>query len=212
MTKQTEKTTTNLNVYQRVNKVMSELSYLKKTAKIGYGNNTYSAITHDHVTESIQPLCVKYGLVLIPEMTDTKIERYTVTNKRGESSERYETITTVVLTVINMDNPEDRFNTQATAHAFDNQDKSSGKAYSMAVKYCHLKTFMLASGDKEEDRNEETKIVCKEMATDKQKKTLFAILGKEKYNENKGIIENKMTKEMASVKIKELNDAKAEGK
>jgi hypothetical protein len=148
-----------LNVYQKVNKVMSEISYLKKTGSIGYGNNAYTAILHDHVTQALQPLCVKYGLILIPEMAHTTINRYPVVNRKGETSERYETQTTAKITVVNMDDGSDRFITQAMAHSFDTQDKSTGKAYSMAVKYCYLKLFMLASGDDEENRVEDAKAV-----------------------------------------------------
>jgi hypothetical protein len=34
----------------------------------------------------------------------------------------------------------------------DSSDKAMGKAYSMALKYCYLKTFMLESLDEEESR------------------------------------------------------------
>ena len=148
-----------MNVYQRINKVMSEISYLQKTGEIGYGNNKYTAILHDHVTKALQPLCVKHGLVLIPEMINTEIKRYPVVNKRGETSERYETQTTAKITVVNIEDGNDKFTTQAVAHSFDTQDKSTGKAYSMAVKYCYLKLFMLASGDEEENRVEAAKTV-----------------------------------------------------
>jgi hypothetical protein len=148
-----------LNVYQRVNKVMSEISYLQKTGEIGYGNNKYTAILHDHVTKALQPICVKHGLVLIPEMIDTEVLRYQVLKKDGTPMDRYECQTTAKITVVNIDNGSDSFTTQAMAHSFDTQDKSTGKAYSMAVKYCYLKLFMLASGDDEENRVEETKAV-----------------------------------------------------
>lgn len=151
------------NVYQRINAVMSELSYLKKDKQVGFGNSSYTAITHDHVTQSLQPLCVKHGLVLIPSMVDVSVERYEVKTKNGTGM-RYETKATAKVKCINIDEPGDGLTveTEATAHGFDTQDKSPGKAYSMAVKYCYLKLFMIASGDNEEERVEADKIISNE--------------------------------------------------
>lgn len=147
-----------LNVYQRINGIMKEISYIKKTGTVGWGTNSYTAVLHDHVTQQLQPLCVKHGIVLVPQMTNTTIEKYRVQTKKGES-DRYETRTTAKVTAVNIDNPNETIETTALAHGFDSQDKSPGKAYSMAVKYCYLKLFMLASGDDEEQRVEQTKIV-----------------------------------------------------
>lgn len=191
------------NVYQRINAIMSELSYVKKTGKIGYGQNTYTAVLHDHVTQQLQPLCVKHGVVLVPSMIDTTIKKYTVTTKKGES-DRYETMTTAEIVVVNIDKPDETFTTQATAHSFDNQDKSTGKAYSMAVKYCYLKLFMLASGDEEEDRVETSKIITdeKKLVSDK---LITLLKAHDKYNENTiGFIRN-MSIEQLSEKIKEYS-------
>lgn len=149
------------NVYQRINDVMNELSYIKKTGSVSYGNNTYTAVLHDDVTRAVQPLFVKHGLVSVPSMTDTKIKMYDVTTKKGQAN-RYECQTTVELKVVNIDNPNEEIIVTSVAHSFDSQDKSTGKAYSMAVKYCYLKLLMLESGDEEESRVEEAKVTRNE--------------------------------------------------
>jgi hypothetical protein len=110
---------------------------------------------------SLQPLLVKYRLTAIPEMVSSDIERYRVITKKGEG-DRYETKTNVRVTITNIDNPSDKVDTYAMAHGFDTQDKSPGKAYSMATKYCLLKAFMIASGDDEEQRVEQAKEVSAE--------------------------------------------------
>lgn len=156
-----------LNIYQRINRIMNEVSYLQKTKTVGKGDNAYKAMTHDHVSQSIQPLFVKHGVVAIPSMVRTDIERYMVKTKFGESN-RYETRAIVKVKFVNIDAPGDFFEVETTAHGFDNQDKSCGKAYSMAVKYCYLKLLMLASGDDEEQRiddsNGNTRVVNKKVA------------------------------------------------
>jgi hypothetical protein len=150
-----------MNLFQKMLGVMSELSYLKKTASVGFGNNTYTALTHDHVAMSVQPLLVKYRLNAIPTELESTIERYKVTTKKGES-DRYETVKKVLIDFVNADKPDERHQVVSSAHGFDSQDKSPGKAYSMAVKYALLKTFMIASGDQEEDRVEASKVVSAE--------------------------------------------------
>jgi hypothetical protein len=151
--------TTKLNVYQKVNKVMSEISYLQKTAKVGSGSYGYTALTHDHVTSSIQPLMVKYGLVAETSMINSVFNRYEVKTKKGDIQDRYDVQCDAKVTIVNIDEPTERFSVTASAQGFDPQDKASGKAYSMATKYALLKLFMLASGDDEETRVEETKAV-----------------------------------------------------
>ena len=171
-----------LNLYQRINKVMSELSYIKKGGTISMGKGSYKAVLHDDVTAALHPLCVKHGLILMPEMIDTEVSRYKVVNSYGKESERYETKTTAKVTFINMDNPEERIFTTAMAHGFDPGDKSPGKAYSMAVKYCYLKAFMLESGDDEESRVEENVMIKTEEIRLKQQ--LSGLLkANNKYNE-----------------------------
>jgi hypothetical protein len=146
-----------LNVYQRVNLIMSELSYLKKTATVGSGSYGYTALSHDHVTGSLQPLMVKHGLVAQTSMTEEVFSRYEVKTRKGDTQDRYEVKCKAEVWIVNIDDPQDKFLVSASAQGFDPQDKASGKAYSMAVKYCLLKLFMLASGDDEEERVEETK-------------------------------------------------------
>ena len=138
---------------------MSEISYLQKTAKVGSGSYGYTALTHDHVTSSIQPLMVKYGLVAETSMINSVFNRYEVKTKKGDIQDRYDVQCDAKVTIVNIDEPTERFSVTASAQGFDPQDKASGKAYSMATKYALLKLFMLASGDDEETRVEETKAV-----------------------------------------------------
>lgn len=187
-----------LNLYQRINKVMSELSYLKKNKQVGSGSYGYTAITHDHVTQSLQPLCVKHGLVLEPSMVDVKILRYEVKTKSGVG-DRYETQATAKVKCVNIDNPNEETTVEATAHGFDVQDKSPGKAYSMAVKYCYLKLFMIASGDDEEQRVETAKMVNVER--EKLEHELCELLT----TQNK--LDNKSIAYMKSLDINGLRDA-----
>lgn len=150
-----------LNLYQRLNQVMAELSYVQKTAHIQAGARGYSAVSHDHVTRLVREKFVKHGIFCKPTITNHSIEHYKVQIKNYEQ-DRYETKCTVEINLVNIDDPTDTITTTYFAHSFDNQDKSPGKAMSMAVKYALLKLLMLESGDEEEQRVEEARRVNKE--------------------------------------------------
>jgi hypothetical protein len=120
-----------LNLYQRINRVMGEVTYIQKKKSAGM---QYSTVSHDDVTASLHDAIVKYGIVYFPcgmEITQDG-------NK-----------TQVVGTIrfVNVDMPEEFFQTVSVGHGIDNQDKGPGKAVSYLVKYALLKTFGLETGD-----------------------------------------------------------------
>ena len=136
------------NLYQRINAIMKEVSYIKKGARVGYGNNSYSAVTHDDVTALLHSVFVDHGVMVIPSMESHEQEM----GKTAKGGLIYISNAWVSVEFVNIDDATERFTSKAFAIGFDSQDKGPGKAYSMAVKYAYLKTFMIESGDKEEDR------------------------------------------------------------
>lgn len=146
------------NIYKKIHHVMGKVSYIQKTAEIQAGKSSYKAVTHDTVTDRLHGELVEAGIVIESSMVSCKIEHYTVAGKYGDSI-RYETQVCVRITFVDMDNPGSRFSVDSYAHAFDNQDKSVGKANSMAVKNAMLKVFQLGTGENEEERVEELKRV-----------------------------------------------------
>jgi hypothetical protein len=144
------------NIYQRISSVQSELSYLKKDKKVSTGgNNSYTALTHDKVVGELRGLLVKYGIVTIPSIVNHNRERFVVTSEyNGKPVEKnnYFTELQIKIEFVNIEDPKDRFESGSIGYGIDNQDKGIGKAFSYAVKYALLKTFMIESGDDEEER------------------------------------------------------------
>lgn len=142
------------NLYQRIIAVMAEVDTVYKNAKVNVTKTaSYSAVLHDDVTKLIHPQAVKHGIVLLPSMGDTQYERHEFTDGYGNPKVSHVIKTWAHVKLINADNPTEQESLSAFAYAFDSGDKASGKAFSMAVKYCMLKAFMLESADNEEDRN-----------------------------------------------------------
>lgn len=120
-----------LNILQRINAVMQELDYLQKEKKSGM---QYSFVSHDKVTGAIRSLLVKHGIVCWP--TDYNIKQ-----------EGNRTQLQCKVIYANVDDRADSITVDSFGYGIDAQDKGPGKAISYAMKYAHLKTFSLETGD-----------------------------------------------------------------
>ena len=143
------------NLYQRLNKVMEEVTHVFKDKEIGYGRNTYKVVQHDDVTAAVRPSMVKHGIFLQVSKEVTEISTVEFANKQGEVRTEYMANVTILVDFVNVDNPEDRLSVRGSAIGFDSTDKCVGKACSMAVKNIILKNLMLESRDNEEEREVE---------------------------------------------------------
>jgi len=130
-----------LNIYQRINGIMSEAKYIEKEKK--QVNGQYRFASHDAVTAKLNPLLVKYGVVVVPDIVEML-----------QSGNR--TTCKLQITFINIDNPGDKFHVTYYGYGLDGQDKGPGKAISYAFKYAMLKTFCLETGD---DPDQDSKTV-----------------------------------------------------
>lgn len=120
------------NIYQRISAIMGELDYIQKgSAKV---NGQYSFVSHDAVTAKLHPLFVKHGIVVIPTVESCVQEGNRTSIK-------------LLVAFINIDVPQDSFQTAHYGYGIDPSDKGIGKAISYAFKYALLKTFCLETGD-----------------------------------------------------------------
>ncbi len=148
-----------LNLFQRINLVMKSVDSVHKGSTVEMGNGrSYTAVTHDDVTALLHGPLTSAGIVAMPDMADFSLEAI-------ESKSEYQGKITIKIsylakiqasvTFINIDDPAEKITTKCYSYAMDSSDKAMGKAYSMALKYCYLKTFMLESLDEEESREYE---------------------------------------------------------
>lgn len=132
-----------LNIYQRMNGVMADVRYIQKREKAAKGL-PYKYVTHDDVTGALHDAFVKWGIQTITDIVNRKQD--------GNRTE-----VDVVVSFINIDNPEDKVNVNSFGYGIDNQDKGPGKAISYATKMAYLKSFMLETGEDPEKDNEDHK-------------------------------------------------------
>lgn len=145
------------NLFQKINDVMKEVKTVHKGATVKINEkSSYTAVSHDDVTSLLHDPIARAGIVAMPRMETCELEIFEQSkNYQGQItvSKNYLVKVWASVTFFNSDNMSEQFQTQCFAYALDSGDKATGKAYSMAVKYCYLKTFMLESSDEEESRD-----------------------------------------------------------
>lgn len=141
-----------LNIYQRINKVMNEVEYVKKDKAVSGGGANYKAVTHDQVVSAVRSSLVKNGIVIEPKQISGEFLVLRDMNakpapvKMGLYTGSYE------INFVNIDKPEERTSITVQAHANDNGDKAPGKAMTYAVKTAVVKQFYLETGEDDESR------------------------------------------------------------
>jgi len=129
------------NIYQRVNAIMKECSYIKKEgAGMGKG------VRYDDVIAMLRPLMIEHGVVMVVN----QISFFHIPELGGGKQNLFEGL--YKLDLINIDKPEERMSQTASGQGMDAGDKAPGKAQTYAVKIMLTKGFALETGEDEESR------------------------------------------------------------
>lgn len=138
----------NLTIGQRINKVMSELSYVRKTKKV----QNYMAVTHDEVISKVHPLLVKHGIIIVPKIAESSFSPSGMVTSSNNPIMLFQSVWDILF--VSTDDINEAVTVRVAAHANDTSDKAPGKAASYAVKTAILKLFALETGEEEEERVE----------------------------------------------------------
>jgi ERF superfamily len=131
-----------LNIYQRINKVMQDVAYIKKNGRNNFTKQSY--VSHDDVVALFREPLIQHGIVVTLEITSSsrkEIEEKTKISHFTEISAR--------AWFINIDVPEDRTYIDVMAHGSDYNDLGPGKAMSYLKKYTLLNMFLVETGEKD---------------------------------------------------------------
>lgn len=143
------------NIYQRINKVMSELDSVSKVKQVKHGDK-FKYIGHDDVTEALQPLFVKHRIVQKVSMSSLE---------RDPAQQMIRVL--VLISWVNIDSPTDEHTVQAFGESCAvngvregtprGDDLQIGKAVSYAVKVAQLKNFVLYGDSTPDNETEQPK-------------------------------------------------------
>lgn len=134
------------NLYQRLLDITEEVGKIDKT-----GRNTqqgYAFIEQAQVVAEVRTAMVKHGVMIMPEITDRKIDRFDVTRSSGKAGVDIHATVKSRYTVINADNPDERFTCAWDGgEAIDSSDKATNKAGTASHKYFLMKLFNISDKD-----------------------------------------------------------------
>lgn len=148
-------TSPTLSIYQRLNKVMQEVTYVQKDKNVSSPGANYKAVTHDQVVSVARASLVKHGILILPTQTKGEFLQMRDLNatpnpiKMGLYQGWYD------VSFVSADDGSDRITVTVQAHANDNGDKAPGKALTYATKAAILKVLCLETGENDESREEE---------------------------------------------------------
>lgn len=149
-----------LNIYQRINAIMADITYIKR-GSAGQG----TGVLYDEVIADLQPLLIKHGVVVTVD--------FLADSSRANAKGNYIYEGFFDVHYVNIDNPSDKFTSKVVAHAMDSGDKAPGKAITYASKIAHLKTFGYETGDNDESRAD---LANTDIITAEQSAELFNLL------------------------------------
>lgn len=142
----------NLNIFQRMLNVTSEIDRVAKNLKVDISSRqSYKAVAEADVLEAVKPIEEKYGIYSYPyarEIIKDEIITNTTTyeGKTTERSSLFMRIKTVYR-FVNTDNPKEYIDITTYGDGVDTQDKAPGKAMTYADKYALLKGYKIQTGD-----------------------------------------------------------------
>ncbi|SHJ53415.1 ERF superfamily protein [Clostridium cavendishii DSM 21758] len=137
-----------LNLFEKIANISSEIDYLQKDDKVGFGNNAYKAISSEKVIGVCAEKMNKYGIVIIPvDQVYKRTDELVSVDNEGKSKYNRISDVDVKYEVINIHNTTQKIVTIASGTGVDTQDKGVGKAQTYAYKNMLVKLFAIPTGD-----------------------------------------------------------------
>lgn len=155
----------NLNIYEKLLLISTDLQTVAKNLEIKMGNNKYKAVGEADVLRAVKPLELQHRVYSYPVEREI-IESGTIEsidyngNVKKQLFERIK----VVYRFINIDKPEEFVDMTSYGDGIDSGDKSVGKAMTYADKYALLKAYKMVTGD---DPDQEASNDLKSASTNK---------------------------------------------
>lgn len=137
-----------LNIFQRMSKITEELETVAKNMTVGFGKNSYKAVSERDVLDAVKPVEVKWGVYSYPYSRDIlEAQALEKTDRDGNKSTVFFSRIRTVYRFVNIDNPSEYLDITSFAEGIDPADKGSGKAMTYADKYALLKAYKISTGD-----------------------------------------------------------------
>lgn len=155
-----------MNIFQRVSAITSELQTVAKNLEVSTGKTSYKAVSERDILDAVKPIESKYGVYSYPVSREViesnmleNVKDYTDAkgNNTITKSTTFMSRIKTVYRFVNIDKPEDYIETVTFAEGIDSQDKGSGKAMTYADKYALMKAYKISTGEDPDQNGSEEK-------------------------------------------------------
>ena len=151
-TKVPETNIAEMNIFQRMAKITSELKTVAKNLTVEISTkNKYNAVSERDIIDAVKPLEEKYGVYSYPaqrEILESHIlESEKEYNKQVVKATTFFSRMKTVYRFVNVDKPDEFFETTVFSEGIDSQDKGSGKAMTYGDKYALMKAYKISTGE-----------------------------------------------------------------
>lgn len=142
------KETKNMNIYEKMLAVTSELKTVGKNLKVQVTQkSSYNAVSEKDILDEVKPLEEKFGIYSYPvERKIINEDIITTKTDYGEKNSFFMRIETKYR-FVNVSNPEDYIDVIAYGDGIDTGDKAPGKAVTYSDKYALMKAYKISTGD-----------------------------------------------------------------
>lgn len=171
-----------MGLHAKMHAIMMESEAIEKNLSVGFGSNSYKAVSEASVLNAIKPLLKKHKVILFPVKIEVKDMVDSFNTSKGESV-RLMTQVKAQYKIVDVETGEFEI-LESIGNGVDTQDKASGKAMTYAYKALFQKTFCLFSGEDTDNEHSDditernTNEISRTGLSDAQVKRLYAIAKK----------------------------------
>lgn len=147
-----------LTLLQKLLKVKESVEFLKKSNQSGQGIK-YDFVSSSQVLMSLRSKMNEFGILLIPNIKESKVMSYDKTAKSGNENKNFFTEIIMTMTWINVDDPSEQIICDWYGQGLDSDgEKGVGKALTYAEKYFLLKFFNIPTDKDDPDFHQESNV------------------------------------------------------
>ena len=165
-----ENKTKEMNIFQRMAAITSELQTVAKNLEVSTGKSSYKAVSERDILDAVKPIENKYGVYSYPVDRDVLESNLLESEKEYTDAKGNKTVTKTTTFMsrikttyrfVNVDKPDECIETITFAEGIDAQDKGSGKAMTYADKYALMKAYKISTGEDPDQTGSEEKSYSK---------------------------------------------------
>jgi len=138
-------------VYERLAACIEASGAMAKTGKAPQAAGGYAFHRIDDVVEHLRDILLKHGLAVIPSVDDFDVRELSEPRQGGGDRKFYHSVVRLSVRLASISDPDDCLNVSSVGDGIDYGDKSTGKAYSYALKTALLALFQLRGQPDNED-------------------------------------------------------------